>query len=67
MTWPENITFPDEVWKTETGEPIDVTCKQISGTNTFHRKYRHVTVKLDCDTWEASITPSDPQHTIVSL
>ena len=39
------------------GEPVDKICKETSaGSNIFVREWTKATVKVDCNTWQNSIT-----------
>jgi hypothetical protein len=39
------------------GEPVDKICKETSpGSNVFVREWTKATVKVDCNTWQNSIT-----------
>jgi len=60
MEWPENVPFPDLVWKKDFGVPIDETCSGLGFENIYQRRYSKATVKIDCDNWTASFQPTTP-------
>jgi hypothetical protein len=67
MVWPSSVAFPDLVWNLDVGDPIDETCYRVrDADNTFERRYSNVVVRMDCDTFEASIVHST-DDTVIHL
>jgi len=55
MQWSTPVPFPDIVWNTDYGYPLDRTCYEVPGiTGTFERRYSEATIRLDCRHWTAS-------------
>ena len=40
------------------GRPVDTLCAEVSA-GVFERKFAKITVRLDCNTWEAGFAPSE--------
>lgn len=57
MVWPESVGFPDLVWNSNFGDPVDPLCYQVGVGNLYQRKYSNAVVQIDCDAFEANIIP----------